>query len=131
VERETALAAAGEWLVFFPDSVHVAFTVSETEGRRVFPDLPLAVRNATRAARVEPETVALTVRGSQRAVAALQLGAGVAYVDVEGLPDGPHQLAVTLALPRGIGVERIDPEEVRVTIGPAAATAPTRDQPKR
>jgi YbbR domain-containing protein len=131
VEREAALAGAGEWLSFFPDTVHVAFTVNEAEGERVFQDLPIAVRNADAAARVEPETVALTLRGPQRPLAALQLSANSAYVDVAGLGPGEHRLTVGLTLPDGIDVEVIEPEEVRVTIAPAEPAAQPRDETKR
>jgi len=131
VEREAAVAAAGEWLAFFPDTVRVAFTVSEAEGRRVFPNLPVTVRNADGTVRVEPDTVALTVRGAQRPLANLQLGAGVAYVDVEGLGSGAHRLAVRLVVPEGIDVEVIQPEQVNVLIGSANSPTQTRDETKR
>ena len=130
VEREAALAGAGEWLAFFPDSVRVAFTVSEAEGRRVFPSLPIAVRNARGPVRVTPDTVTITLRGPQRPLANLEPDASVAYVDVAGLGSGEHRVVVGLVVPEGVDVEALQPDQVNVTIDGDAPAQP-RGETKR
>jgi YbbR domain-containing protein len=131
VEREAALAGGGEWLTFFPDSVRVAFTVSDAQGRRVFPEVPIVVRHAANPVRVDPNTVTLTLRGSQRLLAGLELEAGIAYVDVADLGSGEHRLAVGVTLPEDLDVETIRPDHVSVVIGSDASPSRARDETKR
>jgi YbbR domain-containing protein len=73
------------------------------------------VRNASRAATVSPTTVAVRVRGP-RDSNNVQASSFTASVDVSGLDKGRHVRPVRIDAPPGLGLLRVDPAEVAVTI---------------
>lgn len=68
--------------------------------------------------------VAVTVRGTVSALAALDPGALTPVLDVSGLGPGDHLVQPAVTLPRGVTVVTISPISVTVTIVPPATPAP-------
>lgn len=116
IERDAPLAQGGEWLLLFPDSVRVGFTVEEVEGRRTFTAVPVVVRGAQGPASITPVTVAATVRGPQRRLLELEPESGAAFVDAGGLGPGAHAVSVQMMLPQGFQVDDVSPATVRLEI---------------
>jgi hypothetical protein len=125
VDHETSLAEAGEWLTFYPDTVRVAFTVREVQGRRTFKSIPIAIRGAAAEVRLEPPQIALTVRGPERILLDLDRdgAAAVAYVDAARLDPGEHRLPVQLVVPDEVSIDTVEPDHVRVVVLPPAGGA--------
>jgi hypothetical protein len=76
--------------------------------------VPVQVRSATRRTHVSPGSVTVFVRGpvdAQGAAADID-----ASVDVAGLRAGQFDLAVRVVPPSKVGIVRVEPEHVRVTI---------------
>jgi len=77
-------------------------------------DLAVQVRNGGQAVRIAPKVVSVQVRGpSDRSGKATGFSA---WVDVTGLRAGPHVLPIVVDLPSGVGLLRVDPASVTVTI---------------
>jgi len=116
VERDVPLASAGGWFTFAPDGVRVAFTVREIEGRRTFGDVPVVIRDARLPATVVPGKVSLTLRGPQRALTDLQLGAGIVEANVVGLEPGVHRVVPEVLVPEGFALDGVSPATVEVRL---------------
>ena len=67
-------------------------------------------------ARLQPESVAVSLTGPFAAVNALQARDVTAFVDAAGLEMGEHRLRVRLNLPAGIEGTVLEPGEVLLTI---------------
>ena len=92
-------------------TVHVAAAPVEWSVSHV----PVRVRNAVRAARVVPDSVTVYAQGPRRARdrAAADFDASV---DVAGLREGTFELIVRVVPPSNVGVVRVEPDRVTVTI---------------
>lgn len=80
--------------------------------------IPLEVRNVATSYVIDdvPETVRVKVRGPRNIVAGLINRDIVAYIDVKGLGEGPHNVKVTPALPANVESLEVAPERVHVQI---------------
>jgi YbbR domain-containing protein len=77
--------------------------------------VPVQVHNGAAAARIAPDAVTIHVRGSRNSRQA-DAASFNAAVDLAGLGPGQHRLPVRVEPPPGIGLLRVDPAEVMVTI---------------
>lgn len=109
VDRDVALAGAGQWLAYSPASVRIVFTVEEIEGRRTLGAIPVEVRNAEGTAVLKPATVTLTIRGPEVRLREAVLEYGTAFVDAKGLKPGAHAVSPTVSLPEGFVLEGVSP----------------------
>ena len=93
--------------------VSVAIAAAPVEMR--VPDVAVQVRNAGRATQVSPRHVTVFARGprDQRALEAAEFDASV---DVAGLRPGVFELDVRVVPPARVGVVRVEPAKVRVTV---------------
>src|SRR5581483_4307022 len=96
-----------------PSEVLARVDVAPVVAEREFTGVQVALRGAPDGWAVDPQRVALTVRGPESSVSSLELGAGSVYVDAGELaPPGPHRVRPSVVLPDGVEVVRQVPEEV-------------------
>ena len=99
-----------------PGSAQVTVEVVPAPLERTLHAVPVRTGAAGRIAAVDPEAVEVGVRGPRDRVRALGDTAVEAFVDLAGLRPGRYNLPVTVATGAGIGVTRIDPSRVTVTV---------------
>jgi YbbR domain-containing protein len=116
VDREVALASAGDWFSYSPATVRVAFAVRETMGRRTFEGVPVVIRDARFPATITPAKVELMLAGPQRALMELQLDSGTVQVNVADLEPGVHAVEPEVLVPDGFEVESVTPSSVEVRL---------------
>lgn len=80
--------------------------------------LPIEVRNAATSYVVSdvPETVKVKVRGPRNLVAGVLNKDLKAFVDVKGLTEGRHAVAVSASIPSNLELLAISPDKVQVTV---------------
>lgn len=101
-----------------PVSARVVVEIVPAPVERTLHDVPVETDSA-QAPRilVEPKQVTISVRGPRAAIAALAVTDLRASVDLDGLPPGSHQLAVSVESNDGsVGVSDIDPSSVQVSL---------------
>lgn len=100
------------------ETVNVAVTIAETTVEKVFKNVPIQVHG--KAANLDPvlsvTDVEIRLKGPYTVVNALEASAVAAYVDVEGLGEGKHKLAIRVSRPQGVTEEFLDPPTVEVSI---------------
>jgi len=99
------------------DRVQVTVKISQITQEKTL-QVPVRVLNLGEGleARLQPETVAVTLSGPSNAVTALQAREVVASVDAAGLEPGEHRLRIRVNLPPVVQRTALVPEEVLVTI---------------
>ncbi len=85
---------------------------------RTFRDVPVRLRGvgASLSAQSVPPTVLALVRGSREGVGRVSSSDVAASVDLTGLGPGLYTLPVRIETPGAVGVVRIEPETVQITI---------------
>lgn len=106
---------AGDFVTLVPDRVQVRIVIEEVPVTRQIDGVSIDVRGAKRF-RIEPATVALTLRAPVRVMDGFALPPDSVYVDATGLGPGAHQVAVSVDLPPTIEVVTRRPEVHRVVI---------------
>ena len=104
-----------------PGSAQVTIEIVRAPMERLLRAVPVQVDDSARAASFEPDSITVGVRGPRDLVEALDAAAVAAVVDLAGLRPGRYNLPVTVAAGAGIGVTRMDPSRVTVTVRQAAA----------
>ncbi len=98
-----------------PQAVAAAVSISEIISDREFRGLPVEVRDTDYKVKVEPQRVAVLVRGPVNQLSGLDLHGSV-FVTAEDAEPGLHDLPVQIELPDGIQLVRASPDNVRVRI---------------
>jgi YbbR domain-containing protein len=101
----------------YPVSVSITLEPAEA-GERTVGLVAVATRNLApgRQARVDPDTVAVAVRGSRAALARMDPASLMASVDLGGLAPGRHQLPVRVSIGGALSVTAVKPATVTVVI---------------
>lgn len=99
-----------------PVSAQVTVEIVRAPAERVLRAVPVRPEGGARAASIEPESVTVGVQGAADRVEALDDTGVGAFVDLAGLQPGRYDLPVTVEGGAGIGVTRIDPSRVTVTV---------------
>lgn len=99
-----------------PGAAQVTVEIVRAPTERVLFSVPVQAGGGTRAAAIEPDSIAVGVRGPRDHLEALEDSALGAFVDLEGLQPGRYDLPVTIVGNAGIGVTHIDPSRVTVTV---------------
>jgi len=120
VERDVPLAGAGKWLSYSPNTVRVAFAVSEVEGRRTVRNVAVALRAAVAGSTLDPAAIEVTVRGPEHRLASFKAGDVASYVDGAGLGPGVHAVTPQVILPEGFQLDAVSPAAVRLKVPEAA-----------
>jgi YbbR domain-containing protein len=81
-------------------------------------DVPVRARNLGNRlkAQIVPTTVKVTIRGARAPLAAVEVDAIQAFVDLAGLGTGQYNLRVQVDPAQDYGVTAIDPAVVSITI---------------
>ncbi|HTJ08769.1 MAG TPA: CdaR family protein [Candidatus Binataceae bacterium] len=101
--------------VLGPQTVEAAVSIGEIIADREFRGLPIEVRDTDYKVKVEPQRIAITVRGPLNQLAGLDLRGSV-FVSAEDMEPGAHNLTVQIELPDGIQLVRAVPGNVRVRL---------------
>jgi YbbR domain-containing protein len=99
-----------------PQMAQVAVNVTPAPVEWSVADVQVQIRNATRPTSIAPGRVTVYVRGPQDARGIAEAFDFDAFVDVDGLGRGAFDLSVRVVPPTKVGVVRVEPERVRVTI---------------
>lgn len=99
-----------------PVSAQVTVEIVRAPAERVLRAVPVRPEGGARAASIEPASVTVGVQGAADRVEALDDTGIGAFVDLAGLQPGRYDLPVTVEGGAGIGVTRIDPSRVTVTV---------------
>ena len=98
-----------------PDPVQVTVNIAPAQLQWAVAGIPVKVVNGSEGVTVTPSSVTVHVRGPREAMGA-DAAAFDASVDVGGLKPGEYRLPVRVGLPSRLGVTRVEPVEVRVSI---------------
>jgi YbbR domain-containing protein len=98
-----------------PVVAQVAVNISAAPVELTVPGVPVQVRNAGRPTQVTPRQVTVLARGPREGDGA-SAAEFDASVDVSGLRSGQYDLEVRVVPPAKVGVTRVEPSRVRVTI---------------
>lgn len=99
-----------------PGSAQVTVEIVPAPTARVLHAVPVRADGSARAVSIEPDSIMVGVRGPRDRVEALEDAGIAASVDLAGLQPGRYNLPVTVEGSAGIGVTRIDPSRVTVTV---------------
>jgi YbbR domain-containing protein len=100
-----------------PLTATVTVEIEPSPIERTFPGVTVQPRNTPRGATADvPALVTVSVRGGREALAQIEAGAIVAFVDLAGLGPGRYNLPVRIDPSRAFGVSRIEPAVVEVRI---------------
>lgn len=101
-----------------PSAAEVTVEIVLAPVERTLHEVPVRGRagGPARPASLEPDAITVGVRGPRDLVRALEAGAVEAFIDVSGLEPGRYNLPVTVESNADIGVTRIDPSRVSVTL---------------
>ena len=99
-----------------PASAQVTVEIVPAPEERVLRAVPVRADGSERAVSIEPDSITVGVRGRRDRVQALEETGVAAWVDLVGLQPGRYNLPVTVEGSAGIGVTRIDPSRVTVTV---------------
>ena len=117
IESEVTVGVADPTLrLANPLSARVRVEIVQAPVERTVHDVPVHVRPDTSTATVEPDHIAVGVRGPRDVVHALDDQALHGYVDLAGLKPGRYNLPVTIESADEIRVMHIDPPAVRITL---------------
>lgn len=114
--REVRLTSAGSTLSFSPDRVTVSVALEEELMTKEFSRVEVKAKNFTGRYSVTPSRVHFRLSGPKRILSQLQLGTEQVYIDLKGLGQGNHTLALSLKLPPEIKVLEQKPERFSVKI---------------
>lgn len=121
--RRVLLRWAGDFVTFEPEHVTVRVEVEEVLVTKEFSNVAVRLV-APPGAKLEPPTVALTLRGPQRLMKTFSFPAGAAYVQVDALQPQEEQLVeVQVDLPAPFEVVTRRPDLHRVTLEAAGPPA--------
>ena len=101
--------------VLSPQAAEAAVSITEIIANRAFRGITVEVRDTDYKVKVEPQRIAVTVRGPVNQLSGLDLS-GAVYVTAEDSLPGLHDLPVQIDLPDGIQLVRANPDNVRVRI---------------
>jgi hypothetical protein len=101
--------------VLGPQAAEAAVSISAIIADREFRGLAVEIRDTDYKVKVEPQRVAVTLRGPVNQLSGLDLRGSV-FVTAEDVPPGSHDLPVQIELPDGIQLVRAYPDNVRVRI---------------
>jgi YbbR domain-containing protein len=98
-----------------PIVAQVRVNISAAPVEMTVPQVPVQIRNAGRPTEVTPKQITVHARGPRNApdVSAPDFDASV---DVSGLRPGQYEIEVKVLPPSKVGVTRVEPSRVRVTI---------------
>jgi YbbR domain-containing protein len=101
-----------------PQDVRVVIDIVRAPVERKLYGIPVGVRGVEPSlnATIEPERIAVNVRGSPAAMRGLRTSAIEAYVDLAGLGSGSYNLPVTVKSGPELGVTEIEPPILRITL---------------
>ncbi len=101
--------------VLGPQAVEAAVSISAIIADREFRGLEVEIRDTDYKVKVEPQKIAVTVRGPVNQLSGLDLRGSV-FATAEDVPPGSHDLPVQIELPDGIQLVRATPDNVKVRI---------------
>jgi len=118
-KKEVALDLPEAIVVDPPLRIVVAdVIVAERVVTRVLENMPIAGKGTSRAYRIHPQTITLTVSGPEAIVGAIETDPAFGVtIDLEGLTGGTHSLTAAINLPVRTTLIRVAPERFAVTIG--------------
>ena len=90
-------------------------TIEPKQVTRTISGVP--VKAGPRAARLQPSQVTVTLKGPSPAVKNLKPGEVKAVVDTRNLPSGRHRLKVSVQLPDGVRLLKVQPDAVTAWVG--------------
>lgn len=99
-----------------PGSAQVTVEILRAPAERILRAVPVRLEEGARPAAIEPDSIAVGIRGPRDRMDALADTDVGAWVDLASLQSGRYNLPVTVATTAGIGVTRIDPSRVTVTV---------------
>jgi len=101
-----------------PRTARVTVDIAPAPIERTIDGVPVRIRNLAPnlTARLTPSVVRLQVRGAADALRAIQADSVEAFVDLAGFVSGRYNLPVRTAPRSDVGVTRIEPEAVTITI---------------
>jgi len=101
-----------------PQTAAVTVQIVAGSSTRALGAVPVQIRNLAEPlrGRLVPQTVTVTVRGTEAAVSALTPAALEAHVDAGGLAAGDHTVAVRVGAGQGLTIEGVAPQSVRLRI---------------
>ncbi|MGH7914199.1 MAG: CdaR family protein, partial [Candidatus Binataceae bacterium] len=115
-DQPASLPAPGDRVtIISPEAVEAAVSIKEVIAKRQFRGIAVEVRDTDYKAKVEPQQIAITVRGPVNQLSGLDLHGSV-YVSAEDVRPGSHDLPVQIDLPDGIQLVRANPDNVKVRI---------------
>ena len=116
IDQSAVLIPPGERMTLVgPQTVEAVVAINEVIVKREFRDLAVEVRDTDYKARVQPQRIAVTVRGPLNLLTGLNLRGSV-YVTAEDMDPGLHDLPVQIELPDGIQLVRATPDNVKVRL---------------
>jgi len=116
VRRKVRLWADGKPFSFTPDQVAVSVTLAEEEVAREYQRVLVQAREFQGSYVVQPGTVYLRLAGPQRVLGKLELGADHVYLNLKGLGQGEHFVALIFRLPPEVRVLEQKPVRFKVRI---------------
>ena len=101
-----------------PQTAEVQVQIVAGSMTRTLVDLPVQIRNLDNEARARlvPDRISVSVRGTRQAIQAITVETLNPYVDASGLAPGEHQLDVQTRPPQGVTVESITPKMLRLRL---------------
>ncbi len=116
INQPVSLSPPGDRVtVLGPQTVEAAVSIGEIIADREFRGLPIEVRDTDYKVKVEPQRIAITVRGTLNQLSGLDLRGSV-FASAEDMEPGAHNLTVQIELPDGIQLVRAIPGNVRVRL---------------
>jgi hypothetical protein len=98
-----------------PRAIEATVAIAEIIGKREFRGLVVEVRDTDYKVKVDPQRIAVIVRGPINQLSSLDLQ-GAVYVTAEDVRPGMRDLPVQIDLPDGIQLVRANPDNVKVRI---------------
>lgn len=98
-----------------PQATEAAVSITEKIAKREFRGVVVEVRDTDYKVKVDPQRIAVIVRGPVNQLSSLDLQ-GAVYVTAEDVRPGMRDLPVQVELPDGIQLVRANPDNVRVRI---------------
>jgi YbbR domain-containing protein len=119
-KTHVAVAAAGQPWTVLPERVTAEVSLVERVAtRRIENSMvrPMLASDDTRAVKIRPEKVTVTLRGSPQRIADLNARDVYTYIDCTELTDpADYEVPVRADVPAGLQIEKIEPAAVQVTV---------------
>jgi len=116
LQQPVSLAPASDRVTIIgPQAAEAVVSISEIIVNREFRGLTVEIRDTDYKVKVDPQRIAVTVRGPVNQLSSLDLRGSV-FATAEDVPPGSHDLPVQIELPDGIQLVRAFPDNVRVRI---------------